>query len=184
MELEARRKVEEEEARVASEAARLLQAQAEKERAKLIEQEARFREQLEQERRDHELALRLAQESNGQVEDITLSRSWVQCLHFNSYPIQYLALHIILSIRAARKGDNFRNRLTAPSRIFSVRLTLEKIEDCPQVEVAVISDKGPVLIAPIVTVTHRRMWYPICRYFLRAGFWEVGVSQDACWIWL
>ncbi|KAG8337722.1 Unconventional myosin-VI [Homalodisca vitripennis] len=30
-----------------------------------------FREQLEQERRDHELALRLAQETNGQVEDLS-----------------------------------------------------------------------------------------------------------------
>lgn len=34
------------------------------------EEEARRRGQLEQERRDHELALRLAQESNSQVDDI------------------------------------------------------------------------------------------------------------------
>lgn len=32
-------------------------------------EENRYRELLEQERRDHELAVRLAQESNGQVED-------------------------------------------------------------------------------------------------------------------
>jgi len=32
-------------------------------------EETRYRELLEQERRDHELAVRLAQESNGQVED-------------------------------------------------------------------------------------------------------------------
>ena len=32
-------------------------------------EESKYRELLEQERRDHELAVRLAQESNGQVED-------------------------------------------------------------------------------------------------------------------
>lgn len=32
-------------------------------------EESRYRELLEQERRDHDLAVRLAQESNGQVED-------------------------------------------------------------------------------------------------------------------
>lgn len=32
-------------------------------------EETRYRELVEQERRDHELAVRLAQESNGQVED-------------------------------------------------------------------------------------------------------------------
>lgn len=35
-------------------------------------EESRYRELLEQERRDHELAVRLAQESNGQVEDSPL----------------------------------------------------------------------------------------------------------------
>lgn len=33
--------------------------------------EAKFREQMEQERRDHELALRLAKETNSFVEDIS-----------------------------------------------------------------------------------------------------------------
>lgn len=42
-----------------------LKAQLEKEAM----EETRYRELLEQERRDHELAVRLAQESNGQVED-------------------------------------------------------------------------------------------------------------------
>lgn len=32
---------------------------------------SQFREQMEQERRDHELALRLAQETNGQVEELS-----------------------------------------------------------------------------------------------------------------
>lgn len=39
----------------------------------MLEKEAvedrQYNEQLEQERRDHELAVRLAQESNGQVDD-------------------------------------------------------------------------------------------------------------------
>lgn len=39
----------------------------------MLEKEAvedrKYNEQLEQERRDHELAVRLAQESNGQVDD-------------------------------------------------------------------------------------------------------------------
>lgn len=42
-----------------------MKAQLEKE----AKEDSENREQLEQERRDHELALRLAQESNGQVEE-------------------------------------------------------------------------------------------------------------------
>ncbi|XP_075148693.1 myosin heavy chain 95F jaguar isoform X2 [Haematobia irritans] len=68
-EIEARRKAEEVQ-RVKQEeedrrAALALQAQLEKEAI----DDAKYRQQLEQERRDHELALRLATESNGQVED-------------------------------------------------------------------------------------------------------------------
>lgn len=44
------------------------QAQLEKE----AEEDNQYRQQLEQERRDHELALRLAQESNSQVDDSPL----------------------------------------------------------------------------------------------------------------
>lgn len=42
-----------------------MKAQLEKE----AKEDSEYREQLEQERRDHELAVRLAQESNGQVEE-------------------------------------------------------------------------------------------------------------------
>lgn len=42
-----------------------MKAQLEKEAM----EESHYRELLEQERRDHDLAVRLAQESNGQVED-------------------------------------------------------------------------------------------------------------------
>lgn len=45
-----------------------LQAQLEKE----AEEDNQYRQQLEQERRDHELAMRLAQESNSQVDDSPL----------------------------------------------------------------------------------------------------------------
>nr|CAD7402595.1 unnamed protein product [Timema poppensis] len=69
-EMEIRRKAEEEERKRQEEAdkrtAAALQAQLEKEAL----EDTRYREQLEQERRDHELALRLAQETNGQVEDM------------------------------------------------------------------------------------------------------------------
>lgn len=52
-------------------AALQLQAQLEKEAL----EDSRFRQQLEQERRDHELALRLAQESNSQLDESpTMSR--------------------------------------------------------------------------------------------------------------
>jgi myosin-6 len=68
-EMEARRKKEEEERKKQEEAdrktAELLQAQQEKDAI----DERRYQEQLEQERQDHELALRLAQESNGQLEE-------------------------------------------------------------------------------------------------------------------
>lgn len=39
---------------------------------KEIEEDSQYRHQLEQERRDHELALRLAEETNGQVDDSPL----------------------------------------------------------------------------------------------------------------
>ncbi|CAO1430727.1 unnamed protein product [Diamesa hyperborea] len=69
VEMETRRKQEEiERLRLEEEdrkAALQLQAQLEKE----IQEDSKYRQQLEQERRDHELALRLANESNGQVDD-------------------------------------------------------------------------------------------------------------------
>ena len=55
-------------------AALMLQAQLEKE----AQEDSKYRQQLEQERRDHELALRLAQESNGQLDESpTMSRKYV-----------------------------------------------------------------------------------------------------------
>lgn len=39
---------------------------------KEIEEDSQYRHQLEQERRDHELAVRLAEETNGQVDDSPL----------------------------------------------------------------------------------------------------------------
>ncbi|KAI4482923.1 hypothetical protein M0802_013597 [Mischocyttarus mexicanus] len=72
LEMETRRKVEEEQRKLQEledqKAAAIIQAQLEKEAM----EENRYRELLEQERRDHELAVRLAQESNGQVEDSPL----------------------------------------------------------------------------------------------------------------
>ena len=62
---EARKKQEEDDRRAAE------QLQAELERNGV--NQTRLLEQLEQERRDHELALRLAQETNGQVDDADLS---------------------------------------------------------------------------------------------------------------
>lgn len=58
-------------------AALVLQAQLEKE----AQEDTQYRQQLEQERRDHELALRLAQESNGQIDESpTMSRKYVDTL--------------------------------------------------------------------------------------------------------
>lgn len=54
-------------------AALMLQAQLESE----AKEDTQYRQLLEQERRDHELALRLAQESNGQIDESpTLSRKY------------------------------------------------------------------------------------------------------------
>ncbi|KAK9506770.1 hypothetical protein O3M35_008647 [Rhynocoris fuscipes] len=69
-EMELRRKQEEEELRRQEELDKKAAAQLQMELLKEAEEEARRRGQLEQERRDHELALRLAQESNSQVDDI------------------------------------------------------------------------------------------------------------------
>lgn len=56
-------------------AALMLQAQLEKE----AQEDTQYRQLMEQERRDHELALRLAQESNGQIEESpTMSRKYVE----------------------------------------------------------------------------------------------------------
>lgn len=71
-ELEAKRKIEEEARRRQEEedrhTAEMLQAELENH-----SYEARMLEQHEQERRDHELALRLAEETNGQVDDTDMS---------------------------------------------------------------------------------------------------------------
>lgn len=54
------------------------QAQLEKE----AEEDNQYRQQLEQERRDHELAMRLAQESNSTVDDSPLLMRKYET-HFN-----------------------------------------------------------------------------------------------------
>lgn len=73
-EIENRRKLEEkkrEQDELTKRDFEILKAEQEKE-------EARLREQMEQERRDHELALRLANECNSQVEELsTVSKTWV-----------------------------------------------------------------------------------------------------------
>lgn len=56
---------------------RCSQAQLRKE----AEEDNRYRQQLEQERRDHELAMRLAQETNGQVEESPLLARKYVLLH-------------------------------------------------------------------------------------------------------
>jgi len=72
IEIETKRKLEELERKRQEDedlrAAVALQAQLEQE----AQEDSQYRQQLEQERRDHELALRLAQESNSQVDDSPL----------------------------------------------------------------------------------------------------------------
>lgn len=68
-EFETRRKIEEEKRLKQEEADRKLAQELQKNQAVLEEEERRYQEQLEQERQDRELALRLAQESNGQLEE-------------------------------------------------------------------------------------------------------------------
>jgi hypothetical protein len=67
-------------------AALMLQAELEKE----AQEDSQYRQLLEQERRDHELALRLAQESNGQIDESpTMSRKYVQlnASHFQVFSL-------------------------------------------------------------------------------------------------
>lgn len=85
VEMETRRKQEEAERLRREEedrrAALILQAQLEKE----AQEDTQYRQLMEQERRDHELALRLAQESNGQLEESpTMSRKYVEFILFFS----------------------------------------------------------------------------------------------------
>ncbi|KRT78215.1 Myosin head, partial [Oryctes borbonicus] len=68
-EMEARRKKEEEERKKQEEAERKAALELQKQKEKEAEEEKKLQQQLEQERQDHELALRLAQESNGQLEE-------------------------------------------------------------------------------------------------------------------
>lgn len=67
--MEHRRKIEEEARRKQEEEDRLTAAALQAANERQAAEEQRYRQQLEQERHDHELALRLAQESNGQIED-------------------------------------------------------------------------------------------------------------------
>ncbi|CAH1962799.1 unnamed protein product [Acanthoscelides obtectus] len=69
VEMEARRKAEELERKKQEAADRLLAEELHKQQEKLEQDERKYQEQLEQERQDRELALRLAQETNGQVEE-------------------------------------------------------------------------------------------------------------------
>ena len=70
-------------------AALMLQAQLEKE----AQEDSNYRQQLEQERRDHELALRLAQESNGQLDESpTMSRKYVYIFVLNFSLFKHLYL--------------------------------------------------------------------------------------------
>ncbi|XP_071051192.1 myosin heavy chain 95F isoform X2 [Onthophagus taurus] len=68
-EMETRRKKEEEERRVQEEAERKAAEALRIQREREADEEMKLQQQLEQERQDHELALRLAQESNGQLEE-------------------------------------------------------------------------------------------------------------------
>ncbi|CAH1101832.1 unnamed protein product, partial [Psylliodes chrysocephalus] len=68
-EMEARRKKEEEERRKQEEADRILAQKLAEQHAKDEEEHRRLEEQEEQENQDRELALRLAQESNGSIEE-------------------------------------------------------------------------------------------------------------------
>ncbi|XP_056632356.1 myosin heavy chain 95F isoform X2 [Diorhabda sublineata] len=68
-EMEARRKIEEEERRKQEEADRLLALKLKDQHEKEDEEQRRLQEQEEQEKQDRELALRLAQESNGSIEE-------------------------------------------------------------------------------------------------------------------
>lgn len=80
-EIENRRKLEEkmrEKDELSQRELEILKAEQEKE-------ETRLREQMEQERRDHELALRLANECNSQVEEFnstSSSKMFVVCFSF------------------------------------------------------------------------------------------------------
>ncbi|KAI4457701.1 myosin [Holotrichia oblita] len=68
-EMEARRKKEEEERKKQEDAERKAALELQKQKEKEAEEERKMEQHLEQERQDHELALRLAQESNGQLEE-------------------------------------------------------------------------------------------------------------------
>lgn len=84
-------------------AALMLQAQLEKE----AQEDSAYRQQLEQERRDHELALRLAQESNGQIEESpTMSRKYVDDSFF-----QYFQHFCTKRMKDCRAGPNFVNNM-------------------------------------------------------------------------
>ncbi|XP_060526267.1 myosin heavy chain 95F isoform X2 [Cylas formicarius] len=68
-EIEAKRKKEEEQRLRQEEADRKIALELQLQQQKVEQEERRYQEQLEQERQDRELALRLAQESNGQIEE-------------------------------------------------------------------------------------------------------------------
>lgn len=109
IEMEARRKAEEEERKRQEEedrkAAAVLQAQLEKEAL----ENTRYREQLEQERRDHELALRLAQETNDQLEEMSpQDNRRSACTEIRSLPPNKLnRSELVRSVQAAQGKQKY-----------------------------------------------------------------------------
>lgn len=126
--METKRKLEEAERKRQEEedlrAAVALQAQLEKE----IAEDSKYRQQLEQERRDHELAMRLAQESNSQVDDGPLLSRYVSFYTTHTHTrakyftmpkpfsrvlnVQHICLPVCLLVRYAKKWNKLKeNRI-------------------------------------------------------------------------
>lgn len=83
-------------------AALLLQAQLEKE----AQEDTKYRQLMEQERRDHELALRLAQESNGQIEESPqMSRKYVE--EFLKFQVFVKKIFLLKQHRKVQSCDDF-----------------------------------------------------------------------------
>ncbi|XP_046405363.1 myosin heavy chain 95F isoform X2 [Ischnura elegans] len=129
IEMEARRKAEEELRKKQEEedrkTAALLEAQLQKEAA----EEATFREQQEQERRDYELSYRLSQETNTQLDDMTLPLRRLAVVESKNFPSK-LNRADKTAMQGNKKYDMSKYKYSELRDIINTSCEIELLEAC------------------------------------------------------
>ncbi|XP_071438694.1 myosin heavy chain 95F isoform X2 [Hetaerina americana] len=130
IEMEARRKAEEELRKRQEEedrkTAALLEAQLQKDAA----EEASFREQQEQERRDYELSYRLSQETNTQMDDMTLPSRRLAVVESKNFPPKLNRPDKSQAAQGSKKYDMSKYKYSELRDIINTSCEIELLEAC------------------------------------------------------